>query len=85
MFIRVCKKEICPHCSQISCDCEQVIIDTSIGWKLVCPFCKGIMSSCTVTTSETIQTIRLASDMTQCLNELNYSKIGNSPIKQRFK
>jgi hypothetical protein len=51
MYYHICKQELCPHCHQISCGCEQLFEDTTAGFKMLCPHCKGIMMQTTVTTT----------------------------------
>ena len=51
MFVHICKQEKCPRCKRLSCSCDQPFIDTTVGWKLVCPYCSEIMMQCTVTTN----------------------------------
>lgn len=55
MFYHICKKELCPHCYQMSCGCEQLFenIKGFIGHTMLCPHCRGIMSQTTITTTNT--------------------------------
>lgn len=82
MFIHTCKKELCPHCTQMNCSCEQTFKDTTAGWKLVCPFCSGIMMECTVTTSGVMLTGSLSPDTTQCTAKLFDGKAVNDTVKK---
>lgn len=53
MYVHICKKELCPHCLQMSCTCEQKYENTSAGYKMLCPHCHGIMAQTTITTTDT--------------------------------